>query len=110
MRADNLWMGCKRSKRLAIALRTLDYLSSHVWPYCVIPFQRPETMAQETSVQAVLQALQVFSGQPDKTSIDAANRWLQDFQHTASSADIHGESLTDIITASLKHGGRVITC
>lgn len=41
-------------------------------------------MAQEASVQAVLQALQVFSGQPDKASIDAANRWLQDFQHTVS--------------------------
>lgn len=44
---------------------------------------RSKAMAQEASVQAVLQALQVFSGHPEKSSIDAANRWLQDFQHTA---------------------------
>ncbi|KAF8311617.1 ARM repeat-containing protein [Clavulina sp. PMI_390] len=37
---------------------------------------------KSASVQAVLQALQVFSGQTNKVAIDTANRWLQDFQHT----------------------------
>jgi hypothetical protein len=71
------------------------------------PFQF--TMSQETSVQAVLQALQVFSGQPDKPSIDAANRWLQDFQHTVSIADMRTNRKPDIAMTSLKPGGRVIT-
>jgi len=67
-------------------------------------------MSQETSVQAVLQALQVFSGQPDKPSIDAANRWLQDFQHTVSIADnVDDSRKPDIAMTSLKPGGRVIT-
>lgn len=37
---------------------------------------------QEASVKAVLAALETFSGHPDKTSIERANRWLQDFQHS----------------------------
>ncbi|KAF9455127.1 ARM repeat-containing protein [Macrolepiota fuliginosa MF-IS2] len=33
-------------------------------------------------VQAVLSALRVFNGAPDKTSLEEANTWLQDFQHS----------------------------
>jgi len=41
-------------------------------------------MAQtpDDSIQTVLSALEVFTGQPDKASLEKANRWLQDFQHT----------------------------
>ncbi|KAI0936668.1 hypothetical protein AcV5_004749 [Taiwanofungus camphoratus] len=34
------------------------------------------------SVQAVISALDVFSRAPDKASLDQANTWLQDFQHS----------------------------
>lgn len=85
-----------------------------VWHYCVISFHPVpclETMAQEASVQAVLEALQVFSGQPEKASIDAANRWLQDFQHTASRfIVILWRRVSDAHLSSLKHGRRAITC
>ncbi|XP_006454694.1 hypothetical protein AGABI2DRAFT_182668 [Agaricus bisporus var. bisporus H97] len=33
-------------------------------------------------VQPLLSALQVFNGAPDKTSLEGANNWLQDFQHS----------------------------
>lgn len=35
-------------------------------------------------VQAVLSALQVFNGAPDKASLEGANTWLQDFQHSVN--------------------------
>ncbi|KIP12509.1 hypothetical protein PHLGIDRAFT_97884 [Phlebiopsis gigantea 11061_1 CR5-6] len=35
------------------------------------------------SVPAVLSALSVFSSAPDKTSLENANTWLQDFQHSS---------------------------
>lgn len=35
-------------------------------------------------IQALLSALDVFSRAPDKTSIDRANSWLQDFQHSVN--------------------------
>ncbi|KAI0080303.1 ARM repeat-containing protein [Panus rudis PR-1116 ss-1] len=35
------------------------------------------------NVQAVLSALDVFSRAPDKTALDTANNWLQDFQHSS---------------------------
>lgn len=62
----------------------------HVWAYFVVDTDLlfpnsaspSSAMDQEASVKAVLQALQVFSGQPDKASLESANRWLQDFQHT----------------------------
>jgi hypothetical protein len=33
-------------------------------------------------IQAVLSAIDVFSRAPDKASLDQANAWLQDFQHS----------------------------
>ena len=39
-------------------------------------------MAATESIQAVLSALDVFSRAPDKASLDTANAWLQDFQHS----------------------------
>ncbi|KXN83654.1 hypothetical protein AN958_01220 [Leucoagaricus sp. SymC.cos] len=33
-------------------------------------------------VQAVLSALEVFNGAPDKVSLEGANAWLQDYQHS----------------------------
>ncbi|KAL5635952.1 hypothetical protein ACGC1H_004677 [Rhizoctonia solani] len=38
-------------------------------------------MAQSASVQAVIEAISVFGSHTDKSSIDAASKWLQDFQH-----------------------------
>ncbi|KAH7928534.1 ARM repeat-containing protein [Leucogyrophana mollusca] len=35
-----------------------------------------------TEIQALLSALDVFSRAPDKTSLENANSWLQDFQHS----------------------------
>ncbi|KAG9043201.1 Nuclear import receptor [Tulasnella sp. UAMH 9824] len=40
------------------------------------------------SIQQVLAALEVFSGKPDKESLDKANAWLQNFQH-AVTHDLH---------------------
>ncbi|CAL1695258.1 unnamed protein product [Somion occarium] len=34
-------------------------------------------------VQTVLSALEVFTGNPDKASLETANNWLQDFQHSS---------------------------
>ncbi len=48
-------------------------------------------LSQDT-ISAVLAALQVFSGQPNKASIDAANQWLQEFQHTVSVISLSAES------------------
>lgn len=39
------------------------------------------------SIQQVLAALEVFSGKPDKESLDKANAWLQNFQHAVSVCD-----------------------
>jgi hypothetical protein len=36
------------------------------------------------TMQALLSALEVFSGAPDKASIERANSWLQDFQHSVN--------------------------
>ncbi|PPQ62738.1 hypothetical protein CVT24_000432 [Panaeolus cyanescens] len=36
-------------------------------------------------IQAVLSALEVFNRAPDKTSLERANSWLQDFQHSPES-------------------------
>jgi transportin-3 len=33
-------------------------------------------------IQALLSALDVFSRAPDKESLERANSWLQDFQHS----------------------------
>jgi hypothetical protein len=42
----------------------------------------PSTLIMAHSVQAVLSALQVFSNASDKASLETANTWLQDFQHS----------------------------
>ncbi|KAF7306845.1 hypothetical protein MIND_00476700 [Mycena indigotica] len=39
-------------------------------------------MTASADVQAVLAAIDVFSRAPDKVSLDQANNWLQDFQHS----------------------------
>lgn len=36
-------------------------------------------------IQTLLSCLDVFSRAPDKASLDAANTWLQDFQHSVNS-------------------------
>ena len=35
-------------------------------------------------LQAVKEALAVFSRAPDKEQLERANRWLQDFQHSVN--------------------------
>ncbi|KAG1825839.1 armadillo-type protein [Suillus subaureus] len=37
---------------------------------------------QSANIQALLSALNVFTRAPDKTSLENANSWLQDFQHS----------------------------
>jgi hypothetical protein len=37
-----------------------------------------------TDIQALLSALDVFSRAPDKASLERANSWLQDFQHSVN--------------------------
>ncbi|KAG2755573.1 ARM repeat-containing protein [Suillus brevipes Sb2] len=37
---------------------------------------------QSANIQALLSALSVFTRAPDKTSLENANSWLQDFQHS----------------------------
>lgn len=37
-----------------------------------------------TDIQGLLSALEVFSSAPDKASIERANSWLQDFQHSVN--------------------------
>lgn len=37
-----------------------------------------------SDIQEVLRALQVFSHATDKASIDRANVWLQEFQHSVN--------------------------
>jgi hypothetical protein len=35
-------------------------------------------------IQALISALDVFSRAPDKASLESANSWLQDFQHSVN--------------------------
>lgn len=43
-------------------------------------------------IQALLSALEVFSRAPEKASIDRANSWLQDFQHSVNLSFAYGQS------------------
>lgn len=43
-------------------------------------------------IQALLAALDVFSRAPDKLSLDKANAWLQDFQHSVNTLSHNGPS------------------
>lgn len=48
-------------------------------------FTPPATLViMADSMQAVLSALSVFSSAPDKSALDSANAWLQDFQHSVN--------------------------
>lgn len=63
------------------------------------------TVPSQDTIKAVVAAVRVFSGQPDKTSLAAANTWLQDFQHTVSSAVIQLGTSIDLLDTSI--AGRV---
>jgi hypothetical protein len=39
---------------------------------------------QSANIQALLSVLNVFTGAPDKASLEKANSWLQDFQHSVN--------------------------
>lgn len=41
---------------------------------------------------ALLSALQVFSSAPDKVSLESANAWLQDFQHSVNYLSAYRQS------------------
>jgi hypothetical protein len=41
-------------------------------------------MAGATDFRALFKALEVMQGAPDKASMDQANAWLQDFQHSVN--------------------------
>ena len=47
-------------------------------------------------IQALLSALEVFNGAPDKAAIERANSWLQDFQHSVN-------CLSPVANVSTKH-------
>jgi transportin-3 len=47
-------------------------------------------------IQALLSALEVFNGAPDKAAIERANSWLQDFQHSVN-------YLSPVANVSTKH-------
>lgn len=36
----------------------------------------------QATIENIVAALQVFSGAPSKDALDAANAWLQEFQHS----------------------------
>ena len=68
-----------------------------------------------SDIQALLSALEVFNGAPDKASLERANSWLQDFQHSVNClspvANISTKHLTVSNTPcpSLKHGRCVMS-
>lgn len=53
--------------------------------HCQKQTERREKITDMTEIQAVISCLDVFSRAPDKASLDAANTWLQDFQHSVNS-------------------------
>lgn len=57
-------------------------------PPSILLFSKCLAMADvaNESIQQVLAALDIFSGKPDKESLDKANAWLQNFQHAVSSS------------------------
>jgi hypothetical protein len=42
-------------------------------------------MVDSAELRSLIDALEVFNQAPDKASIDRANSWLQDFQHSVNS-------------------------
>ncbi len=42
------------------------------------------TTSTMADIQALLTALDVFTRAPDKASLEKANTWLQDFQHSVN--------------------------
>lgn len=50
------------------------------------------------TVQMVLSALEVFAtGTPDKETLDSANTWLQDFQHSVNTCFAFGPPTLGLI-------------
>jgi len=45
-------------------------------------------------IQAVFAALEVFNKAPDKASLERANSWLQDFQHSVNCLSPVAPSIT----------------
>lgn len=59
------------------------------------------------NIQALLSCLDVFSRAPDKASLEAANTWLQDFQHSVNLPFTFWSDLTTTASDSTPNG-RVI--
>lgn len=55
-----------------------------------------QSQAFMADIQALLSALEVFNGAPDKAAIERANSWLQDFQHSVN-------CLSPVANVSTKH-------
>ena len=50
-------------------------------------FLKPNTLnIKMADIQALISALDVFSRAPDKASLESANSWLQDFQHSVNAS------------------------
>ena len=67
----------KKRKRLRDDLSEMKSISCTATLHTL--FLTTTTMA---NIQTVLSALDVFSRAPDKASLETANAWLQDFQHS----------------------------
>jgi transportin-3 len=52
---------------------------------------------QSANIQALLSALSVFTRAPDKTSLENANSWLQDFQHSVNALSPFARSSNPVI-------------
>ena len=62
----------------------------------ILNYQDVQSQIFMTDIQALLSALEVFNGAPDKTAIERANSWLQDFQHSVN-------CLSPVANVSTKH-------
>jgi transportin-3 len=56
-----------------------------------------------SDIQALLSALDVFSRAPDKVSLENANSWLQDFQHSVNLI-----SSPNIVTSGSDSGSHIV--
>jgi hypothetical protein len=64
---------------LIVCVRCVDRKAASFLPFIEQPQQK-----KMADIQALLAALDVFSRAPDKASLEKANAWLQDFQHSVN--------------------------
>jgi len=67
-------------------------MSDHECPQPFVFYSLDLLLIFMADIQALLSALDVFGRAPDKTSIERANSWLQDFQHSVNLSFAYGQS------------------